>query len=303
MKSGTTWRVPSRPRHNRWDPTVPPVVEVPSNAVLALQTISADDGQIDREDPSPDFDRDRIHPLTGPIAIEGAQPGDALRVDILSIVPATWGWQLVTDDRGFLRHTGMRDEVIVCALDVTSQVARYPSGTLVPMRPMLGIVGVAPDTKVPLRTIEPGVFGGNLDIAELTVGSTIWLPVQVPGALLSIGDVHAAQGDGEVCLTGIETGADVVVRVTLESDLLLDRPRFETPGGLGVTGFGRETDIALRDSLEAAIDLLVTHGLSREEAYAICSACGDLRLSQVVNGEVRGSHLLLPHETIRSLPG
>ncbi|PYM98714.1 MAG: hypothetical protein DME08_07365 [Candidatus Rokuibacteriota bacterium] len=167
---------------------------------------------------------------------------------------------------------------------------------------MPGIIGVAPAAHGEFRTIPPGPHAGNIDVREVRPGVSLRIPVFVPGALLSVGDVHAAQGDGEVCLNGIETRGRVETRIHLRKRQVQDRPHLKTPTHYGLLGTGTTVDEACRDALSAAVVWLATAaGISREEAYALCSATADLRINQLVNGDALGTRLMIPRSLLQSL--
>ncbi len=206
-----------------------------------------------RVQPFDDFlkiDRNKIHTLTGPVAIKGAQPGDTLRVDVVNIQLRGWGWTSITPGLGFLPERFPDPFLFIWQLDEESTDSLSPA--VVPLRPFCGVMGVAPAAPGEMRTRQPGEFGGNMDVKDLIAGSTLYLPVFNEGALFSLGDVHAAQGDGEICINGIECPALVTVRFTL-----LKHTRLTA--------------------------LVKNWQFSPEHAYLLCSVAMDLRIHQVVN--------------------
>lgn len=288
--------------HNRWNRKLPPVITVDSGDIIDFETRSSDDGQVQLHDPKPPADPSRVHPLSGPVAVRGAQPGDALRIDIIDVKTADWGWQLVSHDRGLLKGVIPKTEVLIVAVDHASGTIRYPSGATAPLRPFPGIVGVAPAEDGEFRTLAPGVHGGNIDVAELVAGTTLFLPVLTPSGLLSIGDVHASQGDGEVCLTGVETAGWVRVRVTVLQNASVRGPQMKTPSHFGLLETGSTIDEACRKALQAAVTFLSENAdISAAEAYAICSGAADLRINQVVNGGAIGARVMIPLTVLSSL--
>lgn len=297
--------VPREHTHNRWNRDLPPVLHARSGDVIEFLTIAADDRQIDPTRPSLDFDRGRVHPLTGPVAIEGAEPGDVLEVRILDVDVSDWGWQTVTQDRGFVKNFISEPQVIIIRIYRERGVARYPSGAELDLDPFPGIVGVAPPEPGEHRTSAPGPHAGNIDVRELRAGTILFIPVWVPGALLSVGDVHAVQGDGEVCVNGVETDGQVVVQVILHKGRHWDRPRIKTPTHYGLLSVGETADAALQDALKAGIVFLEKEGrISREEAYAICSGGADLRINQLVNGlkgDAVGARIMFPLPLLESM--
>lgn len=233
------------------------------------------------------------HPLTGPISIEGARPGDVLQIDIIDIVPGSWGFSAISPGFGLLANEF--SERFGAVWDLRSVgIAMLKPGIGVPIDPFCGVMGLAPVASGGHATIPPSRVGGNLDIKQLTAGSTLYLPVEVAGGLLSIGDAHAAQGDGEVCGYGIECEATVTLRLIVRDDLSFNQPRFETfgpplmtawePGAFATTGIGPDLYTASQDAIRAMIDHLEDgHGLTREEGYVLCSAAVDLKISEVVD--------------------
>lgn len=231
--------------------------------------------------------------LTGPVYVEGAEPGDCLELEILDIVPADWGYTVIEPGMGLLK-----DEIpgpSFRAWDLSNgRTARFNDSIQVPIEPFLGAIGVAPPHGEVRESIPPSRWGGNIDTRQLTAGSTVWLPVAVEGALLSVGDAHAAQGDGEVCGAAIETTARATVRIGVRSGLDLTAPEFRTarriqarsepPCWHATMGVGPDLMEAAKDSVRAMIRYLErTWSLSAEDAYMLCSVCVDLRISEIVD--------------------
>jgi len=274
--------------HNRFSRDIPPVLRVPSGAVVRLETKEATDGQLS-PDSSPDaladLDFDPIHPLTGPIYVEGAEPGDVLRVTLHRIELGDWGWTAVVPGFGFLADEFPQPYLETFRFQPGQTEVEVFDGVRIPLRPFPGVVAVAPDTSERLTTIPPRANGGNMDDKALTEGTVVYLPVFVDGALFSIGDTHAAQGDGEVSGTAIEAP----MTITLQLDVLKDRPeiaepQYETDELYAVTAFGETIDEAARKATGYMIDHLErVHGMDRTEAYVLCSLAGDLKISEVVD--------------------
>jgi acetamidase/formamidase len=236
-----------------------------------------------------------VHPLTGPVWIEGAQPGDVIEVKILEI-----GFLHPYGVTGFIPGSGtLPDEFPygrfkLIRFDPAAGTADFGSGIRLRLAPFFGSIGVAPNPLVGrISSGPPGSHTGNLDNKELVAGSTLYLPVHVPGALLSIGDGHAMQGDGEVTLTALETSLRGSVQVTVRRDMRLRWPRAETPTHYIAMGLNTDLDEAARMATREMIDLLVTErGLSRDEAYILCSIAMDLRVTQLVDG-TKGIHAMV----------
>ncbi|WP_372614077.1 acetamidase/formamidase family protein [Aquicoccus sp.] len=235
------------------------------------------------------------HILTGPVAVRGARPGHVLQVDILDVaLRQDWGWNLIHPLMGTLPGEFERKRIEIIPLDRAGMVARMPWGLDLPLRPFFGVMGVAPPPGWGrISTIEPRAHGGNIDNRELVAGTTLFLPVHVAGAMFWCGDGHGAQGDGEVCVTAIETALAGRFRLTLREDMALDRPRAETPTHLITMGMHEDLDrcaeVALRDMIAW---IVAETGLSREDAYMLCSLAGDLRITQTVNGQ-KGVHMMM----------
>jgi acetamidase/formamidase len=235
------------------------------------------------------------HILTGPIAIEGAEPGDVLEVDILDVqLRQDWGWNLIRPLAGTLPDDFHETRILNIPLDSERTVGRMPWGLDLPLKPFFGVMGVAPPPAWGrITSLIPRAMGGNLDNKELTPGAKLYLPVFVPGALFSCGDGHGVQGDGEVCVTAIETGLVGTFELAVRDDMALAWPRAETPTHVMTMAFDPDLDtcvtIALRDMLEL---IAARTRLSKQEAYALCSLAADLRVTQVVNGS-KGVHVML----------
>jgi acetamidase/formamidase len=278
--------------HNRWNRDLPPQVSVASGSIVHFGCLDSTGGQVGSQSTLDDFlriDRNKVHTLTGPVFVEGAQPGDVLQIDFLEITHQGWGWSSILPELGFLPERFPQPFFFVWKLE--EQVSRSLVPATVPLRPFCGVVGVAPGEPGEFRTRPPGVFGGNMDVRDLSTGSILYLPVQTPGALFSLGDTHAAQGNGEVCINGIECPANVTVRLTLIKAKRLSAPFLESaPSSHGSVGewIVVESDpdplAAARRATLRMIDFLVERwDLSAEHAYLLCSVAMDLRLAQVVN--------------------
>jgi acetamidase/formamidase len=280
--------------HHRWNAALPPALTVRTGDTVHFRCRDSSDGQITPQSTLADFvraDRERIHALTGPVFIEDAQPGDVLQIDILEVKHGGWGWTSIFPGWGLLEERFREPYLFIWKLEDDFSMSLAPAR--VPLRPFCGIMGVAPEQDGEFRTRPPGPFGGNLDVRDLVAGATLYLPVFRDGALFSTGDVHAAQGDGEVCINGIETPAEVTLRFTVRRDFQLEAPMAETPAGSAASGESGEWLMieARENPLEAAaaatsrmVDFIADGwGVTPENAYVLCSATMSLRLSQVVN--------------------
>ncbi|KIN72437.1 acetamidase/formamidase family protein [Sulfitobacter guttiformis] len=235
------------------------------------------------------------HILTGPVAVEGAQAGDVLQVDILDVTLAQdWGYNMIRPLVGTLPLDFPEQNLTIIPLDGSRGEATMPWGLKLPLAPFFGVMAVAPPQGWGrISTIEPRAHGGNLDNKELVAGTTLYLPVHAEGALFSCGDGHGAQGDGEVCVTAIETALKGRFRLTVRRDLDITYPQAETPTHIITMGMHADLDqcveIALRRMIEVVADRVK---ISRAEAYMLCSLAGDLRITQTVNRE-KGVHMMM----------
>jgi acetamidase/formamidase len=235
------------------------------------------------------------HILTGPIHVEGARPGAALEVRIHEIaLLQDWGFNLIMPMAGTLPREFERRHVTI-PLDAERAVAKLSWGLDLPLAPFLGVMGVAPPPAWGrIGSVQPDLMGGNMDNKELVAGSTLFLPIFNDGALFSCGDGHAVQGDGEVCTTAIETSLRGRLQFFVRDDLELTRPRAETPTHYITMGIDPDLDVCATQALRDMIALIQAQaGLSRPDAYMLCSLAGDLRITQTVNG-AKGVHMMLP---------
>jgi acetamidase/formamidase len=259
-----------------------------------MSCLDASGGQVKPGASVEDFlaiDRNKIHALTGPIFIEGAEPGDVLEIHVLQVEHRGWGWTSVIPGLGFLKDRFREPYLFHWALD--PEISRSLGSAIVPLRPFCGVMGVAPGEDGEFRTRPPGPFGGNMDVRELCTGATLYLPVFNPGALFSAGDAHAAQGDGEVCINGIECPAEVSLRFRVHrhqplSGPLLESAESRSPDAPADAWIVVESDAdaiqAARRATERMIDLLIARwSFSPIHAYLLCSVAMKLRISQVVN--------------------
>jgi acetamidase/formamidase len=234
------------------------------------------------------------HFLTGPVAVEGAMPGDVLEVEILDIrLRSPYGWMSIDPGAGALQSEFPVSKRKLVRLNVATKEAEFAPGIQIPIHPFFGSLGVAPASGR-LSSGPPAYNGGNLDNKWLVAGTKLYLPVHTRGALFSAGDGHAAQGDGEVCVTAIETNLTGVFRLTVLKNRKLRWPRGETPTHIITMGLDKSLDEAALGATREMIDYLTAErGLSREDAYMLTSAAVDLHVTQLVDG-VKGVHAMLP---------
>ena len=288
-----------------FDAGLAPVVTIASGDEVTINTVSGGPQVL----PGPDFhvppELRAIHAaglpgmpghiLTGPVAVAGAKPGDVLQVDILDVqLRQDWGYTFIRPLAGTLPLEFKHYHHITIPLDAARREARLPWGLDLPLAPFFGVMGVAPPPAWGrISTIEPRAHGGNLDNKELVAGTTLYLPVMTEGALFSCGDGHGAQGDGEVCVTAIETALQGRFRLTVRRDMDLTYPEAETATHVITMGMHPDLDVCVEIALRRMI-ALVSHraGITREEAYMLCSLAGDLRITQTVNRE-KGVHMMM----------
>jgi acetamidase/formamidase len=235
------------------------------------------------------------HPLTGPVAVRGARPGDTLVVEILDVQPALdWGWTAIRPGRGLLPESDFAKPFLHIWDLSDKRHARMGNKVAVPIAPFPGVLGVALDEPGAHSTMPPRRAGGNMDIKQLIAGSTLWLPVLVEGALFSAGDAHAAQGDGEVCVTAVEMSGRITIRFGLQSGRRLAEPQLRTPvppsqatnrgAHFATTAHGPDLFASSQQAIRYMIDHMVEErGLSREQAYVVCSVAVDLKISEIVD--------------------
>ena len=235
------------------------------------------------------------HICTGPVAVQGAKPGQVLQVDIESIDAFyDWGYIQVRPLVGALPDDFTEFRLIHSVLDRAQKAWRLPWGHMVPFAPFFGVMGVAPPAAWgTISTLPPRRNGGNMDNKELVAGTTLYLPIFVADALFSVGDGHGAQGDGEVCINAVETGLTGTFRLTVRADMTLAWPMAETPTHMMTMAFDPDLDDCVVIALRQMIDLIAARtGLDRTQAYMLCSLAADLRVTQVVNGS-KGIHCML----------
>jgi len=278
--------------HNVWDNSIAPVLQVAPGDPVQVEVANSSGGQLTRESTAADLatlDFGRVNPVTGPIAVAGAEPGDTLVIDVLDIAVEGWGWTANIPGFGLLAED-FPDPYLLHS-SVTAGGVGLLGGIRLPAVPMIGTIGLAPAGPEVLPMVPPHRHGGNMDVRQITAGTRLRLPVAVPGALLSLGDTHAAMGDGEVCGTGIEIGSVVELRIGLEKASLVPTAVLETDGrpartgpALVTTGIGPDLWQAARDATRSMIEQLVRRtGLPPIEAYLLASVTADLHIAEIVD--------------------
>jgi len=284
--------------HLGWDNAIAPVLTAAPGTTLQVECLDASGGQLTPTSTVADvtsLDFGRINPVTGPVYVDGAQPGDAVKITLEAFDPSGFGWTANIPGFGLLADQFPDPALHVWTYDraALAPAAFSPVGR-VPLKPFAGTIGLALAEPGLHSVVPPRRVGGNMDIRDLAAGVSLYLPVEVAGGLFSIGDTHAAQGDGEICGTAIESPMSVTVTLDLVKDARLAAPRFTTPGPVTrhldaqgyevTTGVGPDLMTGAREAVSRMVDLLcATQGMQPVEAYMLCSVCGDLRISEIVD--------------------
>jgi acetamidase/formamidase len=290
----TEHQLTAEPTHSRWSRTLAPRLSIKPGDIVHIECQDSSGSQVHPGSTVADYlniDRSKIHALTGPIEIEGAEAGDVLQIDVLKVAHKGWGWSSVINGLGFLKERFTEPYLFHWTLQGQFTESLHPAK--VPLRPFCGVMGVASAEDGEFRTRPPGAFGGNMDVRELCTGATLYLPVFNRGALFSAGDPHAAQGDGEVCINGMECPADATLRFSIHKQRALPGPLIESaesqcPDASAdswiVVESGSDVVAAAQAATMRMVDLLTeTWGFEPVQAYVLCSVAMKLRLSQVVN--------------------
>lgn len=284
--------------HYGWDNQIQPALMIAPGDIVEFETIDAGGGQISRESTVEDvsaFDFSRINPTFGPVYVDGAEPGDALEIKVVSLETKGWGWTANIPGFGLLADKFPDPALHIWEFDAANpQHSFFKPGGKVPLKPFPGILGNVLPQKGCHSVVNPGQYGGNMDTRDICKGTTLLLPVGVEGALFSCGDGHAAQGDGEICGTAIESPMTMVLKFDLIKSLDLKFPRFSTPGPVTrhFDTMGYEVTMAMGpDLMEAAKNAvwdMVKHisesqNMAPVDAYMLSSVCADLRISEIVD--------------------
>jgi acetamidase/formamidase len=308
-----THRLDPTPETVHWgyfDAKLPARIEVESGDTVVVDTVSgwrevgADESRLrprHREIVTTLKPQLGAHILTGPVAVRGAQPGDTLEVRIKAIeLTEDWGWSVIRPLRGTLPEDFPNFESYITPIDRKAMTAKLAWGPTIPLRPFFGILATAPRPEYGrISSVEPREFGGNVDCKEYVAGSSVFLPVFVPGANFSCGDGHAVQGDGEVCLTALETCLKGSFELVVHKNMKLAMPRAITPTHYITLGFDTDLDDAAKQALRDMIAWLVEmKGWTRSQAYVFCSLACDLHVTQLVDGN-KGIHAMVRRDSIR----
>ena len=298
MSHAHSHTIHSHHHHFGWDNTNEPVLTVAPGETVEFEIIDASGGQFGPDTAAadvPSLDFGKVNPVTGPVLIDGAEPGDSLKVTLESFRPSGWGWTANIPGFGLLADSFTEPAMINWKYDpLTLAPAVWNDLARIPLKPFTGTIGVAPAEAGLHSVVPPRRVGGNMDVRDLSAGTELYLPVEVAGALFSVGDTHAAQGDGEVCGTAIESPMSVALTFELVRGENLAFPRFTTPGpvtrhldekGYDVTtGVGPDLMEGARAAVSGMVDLLTKrHGIAAVDAYMLCSVCADLRISEIVD--------------------
>lgn len=284
--------------HLGWDNSFPPVLTIAPGTTVEFECPDASGGQLVASSTVADvatMDFGRINPVTGPVFIDGAAPGDAIKVTFGGFAPSGFGWTANIPGFGLLADQFKEPALHLWSYDPHAMTpAVFSALARVPLKPFTGTIGLAPGEPGLHSIVPPRRVGGNMDVRDLSTGTVLYLPVEVAGGLFSVGDTHAAQGDGEICGTAIESPMSVTLTFDLVKGADLPSPRFTTPGPVTrhldakgyevTTGIGPDLMTGAKEAVSRMIDLLSrTHGLKPVDAYMLCSVCGDLRISEIVD--------------------
>jgi len=298
MASNCSHTIHAARHHFGWDNSLSPAETVAPGSTILFHCLDSGAGHFGPSSTVADvstLDFSKVNPVSGPIHVDGAAPGDALKVTIDSFVPSGFGWTANIPGFGLLADQFTEPGLVLWKYDsATLAPALFGHEGKVPLKPFAGTIGNALAEPGLHSVVPPRRVGGNLDIRDLSAGTVLYLPVEVAGGLLSVGDTHAAQGDGEVCGTAIESRMDAVLTLDLVKGANLRFPRFTTPGPVTrhldakgyevTTGVGPDLMAASRDAVSGMIDLLgATRGMAALDAYMLVSTCGDLRISEIVD--------------------
>jgi acetamidase/formamidase len=293
----TTHKLDAQQVHHEWNNALAPRLTIDPGDTVVFDTRDAADHYYSRKSTHPDVlarGPFRGHPLTGPVSVRGAAPGDTLVIEIVDVRPALdFGWTAIRPGRGLLPESDFASPFLNI-WDLDAGFARMGKRVAVPIEAFPGVMGVALEESGGHSTMPPRRSGGNMDIRQLTSGATLFLPVLVPGALFSVGDAHGAQGDGEVCITAVEMSAQCTLRFDLRRGQMVPEPQLRSPrppAGEGrrgpwyaTTANGPDLYASSQQAIRYMIDHIVReHGLSREEAYVVCSVAVDLKISEIVD--------------------
>jgi acetamidase/formamidase len=298
--------LPAKPNHTihkhqshfGWDNANKPAVTIKPGETIEFHPADSSGGQFSPSSTVADvakLDFGKVNPVAGPVYIDGAEPGDAIKVTLLAFEPSGWGWTANIPGFGLLADQFKEPALHIWKYDAASLApAMYGPGGRVPLKPFCGTIGLAPAEPGTHSVVPPRRVGGNMDIRDMSAGTELYLPVEVKGGLFSVGDTHATQGDGEVCGTAIESPLSLAAKFELVKQANLKFPRFTTPGPVSrhldtkgyevTTGIGPDLMTGAKAAVSGMVDLLsARYKMSPVEAYMLCSVCADLRISEIVD--------------------
>ena len=291
------YTIHSKHHHFGWDNSLDPIIYSKTGDLIEVDTIDSSGSQLNIKSTIDDVDTldfSKVNPVTGPIYIENAKIGDVIEIEIIDFQSSGWGWTAVIPGFGLLSDIFNKPDLHVWKYDKNTLVdAAFSDFARIPLNPFVGTIGLSLHEKGLHSVVPPRNCGGNIDIKNLTKGSKLYLPVQVDGGLLSLGDTHAAQGDGEVCGTAIESPMKVVIKIKLLKNILINSPQLETfftnniidqKGHFIVTGIGPDLFESSKNAVQEMIELLVKKiNITPSNAYMLCSVCADLKISEIVD--------------------
>jgi acetamidase/formamidase len=284
--------------HFGWNKDNPPVVRLSPGESVEFHPVDSSGGQLNARSTLADLsalDFGKVNPVAGPVYVEGAEPGDAIKVTLLDFTPSGWGWTANIPGFGLLADQFKDPALHIWTYDASTMApAMFGPGGRVPLKPFCGTIGLAPAEPGLHSIVPPRRMGGNMDIRDMAAGTELYLPVEVAGGLFSVGDTHACQGDGEVCGTAIESPCSLAAKFDLVKHANLAFPRFTTHGPVSrhldtkgyevTTGIGPDLMEGARAAVSGMIDLLSKRfNMNAVDAYMLCSVCGDLRISEIVD--------------------
>lgn len=284
--------------HFGWNRDNPPVARIAPGETVEFHPLDSSGAQLNARSTLADLaklDFGKVNPVAGPIHVDGAEPGDAIKVTLLDFTPSGWGWTANIPGFGLLADQFKDPALHIWSYDSSTMApAMFGPGGRVPLKPFCGTIGLAPAEPGLHSIVPPRRMGGNMDIRDMAAGTELYLPVEAAGGLFSVGDTHACQGDGEVCGTAIESPCSLAARFELVKQANLAFPRFTTPGPVSrhldakgyevTTGIGPDLMEGARAAVSGMIDLLAKrHNMNAVDAYMLCSVCGDLRISEIVD--------------------
>ena len=284
--------------HFGWNNANKPIVTVKPGESIEFHPMDASAGQLSQKSTTADvakLDFSKVNPVVGPVYVDGAEPGDAIKVTLLSFAPSGWGWTANIPGFGLLADQFKEPALHIWKYDAQSLVpAMFGPGGRVPLKPFCGTIGLAPAEPGQHSIVPPRQVGGNMDIRDMSAGTELYLPVEVKGGVFSVGDTHASQGDGEVCGTAIESPIALAAKFDLVKGANLKFPRFTTAGPVSrhldakgyevTTGISPDLMTGAKAAVSGMVDLLSRrYKMQPVEAYMLCSVCGDLRISEIVD--------------------